>query len=283
MQPDERRRLEPLRLEPTQPPLNMVPEPPRVAAGGGRPPVALLVAVAIVFIGIGVGGGAMLVRSGPTSTTAAGSVVRTTQQAPALAAPSRSPSASSWVELLSASACEAPCCGGAACISTEANSTFRGCPPGANSCDRCPSGVACIPGECEMLFSGSEQWRLRLSAIYKRTPAGTTAKPCESGRDLWYCITSPTNPTPSCVSQLEACEHGSKGSTSIAVSTKELTNTGVEMVVRVGGPNGSIVAAKANAKYTTGIRRNALCSGLRMNFPKGEAIDYVTFFLDAAE
>jgi hypothetical protein len=54
------------------------------------------------------------------------------------------------------------------------------------------------------------------------------------------------------------------------------------MVVRVGGPDGPIIATKRDAKYATGIRRNALCSGLRMNFPKDEAIEYVTFFLDAA-
>jgi hypothetical protein len=133
-----------------------------------------------------------------------------------------------------------------------------------------------------MLFNGSEQWRLRLSVIYERSPTGTAAKPCESGRDLWYCVTSPSNPAPRCVSQLEVCARGSNQAT-VAISTDELVNTGVEMVVRVGGPSGSIIATKPNAKYTTGVRRNALCSGLRMNFPKDGAIDYVTFFLDAAD
>lgn len=278
MQPDERRRLEPLRLEPTPTPLN--PEPRRLA-DRRKPPTALLVAVAIAFVGIGVGGGALLMRSGSTPTaTPAASSAASTQQAPAIAAPS--PSSSPWTELLSASACKAPCCGGSACTSTETNGTFRGCKPGAASCDRCPSGVACIPGECEILFSGSEQWRLRLSAIYKRAPTGTLAKPCESGRDLWFCITSPSTAKATCLSQLESCEREARDQATVSISTSDLVGTGVEMVVRVGGPDGPIIATKRDAKYATGIRRNALCSGLRMNFPKDEAIEYVTFFLDAA-
>lgn len=274
MPPDKRRRLEPLRLEPTPAPLN--PEPRRIAYRR-KPPTALLVAVAIAFVGIGVGGGALLMRSG---STPAASSAASTQQAPAIAAPS--PSSSPWPELLSASACEAPCCGGSACTSTEMNGIFRGCKPGAASCDRCPSGVACIPGNCEMLFSGSEQWRLRLSAIYKRASTGTPAKPCQSGRDLWYCIALPSRAKATCISQLEACEREARDQTTIAISTSDLVDTGVEMVVRVGGPDGPIIATKRDAKYAAGIRRNALCSGLRMNFPKDEAIEYVTFFLDAA-
>src|SRR4051812_14816539 len=53
------------------------------------------------------------------------------------------------------SACATSCCGGYACAVTALNAGHAGCKPGATTCNACPSGLTCVPGDCTSMLAAA--------------------------------------------------------------------------------------------------------------------------------
>ncbi|HET7540051.1 MAG TPA: hypothetical protein VFK05_09265 [Polyangiaceae bacterium] len=83
------------------------------------------------------------------------------------------------------------------------------------------------------------------------------------------------------MSQVEACRNGRRSINAVPITSDDLIRSGVDLEIREGGPAGPILALKAGAKYAEGVRRTALCTGLRANFPDTTPVAYVIYFLDA--
>ena len=81
----------------------------------------------------------------------------------------------------------------------------------------------------------------------------------------------------------EACTAQSAlGTSSIAVVTEDLTVRGLDIQIRNERPDGAVLAERVGARYTTGIARQALCSGLKFDKFRdtGSGITTFAYFLE---
>jgi hypothetical protein len=82
----------------------------------------------------------------------------------------------------------------------------------------------------------------------------------------------------------QACDSGvGRGTAAVTVATTDLTVGGLDLEIRDGAPTGAVLAERHGARYTTGIARQALCSGLK--FDKltdllGSGISVFAYFLE---
>jgi hypothetical protein len=81
---------------------------------------------------------------------------------------------------------------------------------------------------------------------------------------------------------VDSCRHGAKGTMPVPIASADLITDGFDLEVRLGGPTGTVLASKRDARYPGGIKRRTLCGGLKMNFADTEPVAYVTYFLDVA-
>jgi len=74
-----------------------------------------------------------------------------------------------------------------------------------------------------------------------------------------------------------------QGASSVRVATEDLTIRGLDIEIRAGGPSGALLAERAGARYTTGLLRQALCSGLKFDKLRdvsGSGIAVFAYFLE---
>jgi len=182
--------------------------------------------------------------------------------------------------------CGSPCCGGAACPVTTLNAGHAGCAPGAASCNACQSGVTCVPGNCSSMLTSGESWSLHVSYL----AGGDVPDMCASERrNAWACLrrsafgTSPAGEW-GCLPMSEPCtSQTGQGASSVRVATEDLTIRGLDIEIRAGGPSGALLAERAGARYTTGLLRQALCSGLKFDKLRdvsGSGIAVFAYFLE---
>ena len=210
-------------------------------------------------------------RKHPASESAPSPVPTTTpaaQEAPAPASPG---------------ACGVSCCGGYACGVTALNAGRAGCVPGATTCNACPSGLACVPGDCNTMLAAGETWALHVSYI----SGGGVPDMCASARrNAWVCLlrSGLANGNWSCLPMSQACDSGvGRGVAAVSVTTADLTVSGIDLQIRDGSPTGAVMAERQGARYTTGIARQALCSGLKFDKLRdlsGSGISIFAYFLE---
>ena len=74
--------------------------------------------------------------------------------------------------------------------------------------------------------------------------------------------------------------HGTMG---VAVTTGDITVRGVDIEIRDQRSDGTVLAERTGARYTTGILRQALCSGLKfdkLHDTASSGISVFSYFLD---
>jgi len=183
--------------------------------------------------------------------------------------------------------CGVPCCGGSACTVTVDNSGHGGCATDAGSCNACQSGLACLEGTCNALLAPAEVWNLRASYI----GGGGVPDMCASSRrDAWACVRrAALDAAPSenwtCLPMSEPCAStNAHGTTAVAVTTHDITVGGLDIEIRDQRPDGPVLAERRGARYTTGILRQGLCSGLKFDKLRdtaGSGISVFAYFLDS--
>lgn len=195
---------------------------------------------------------------------------------PAQPSRSASPSAGAW----QGATCEDPCCGGAVCKVTSANSERPGCKAGSLYCDRCPSRLTCIPGACTTLLAPGETWEIHASYV----AGGTIHNDCQPPYIAAAACLRPTGTVDwTCLSIAEACAHEGRSEQSLAVTTDDLVTRGLDIEVRDGGAGGQVIARRYGARYAHGVTRRALCSGLKFDelvSSTGSPIDTFAYILE---
>lgn len=180
---------------------------------------------------------------------------------------------SGWLSQVYSASCPAECVAGSAC-SASLEEKYQSC----------LSGMSCIPGNSLSTLSGSEEFLLKLSAIAEFSPH--LGDPCQLRRDTWLCLRPTRGGDWSCLSQMDACSNrsGSVASSQRGVRIKgeDLLSSGVDIVVRENGPEGRALARESGFVFKTGIRRRALCGGLRFNLNHSN-VNWVSFFLYPAQ
>lgn len=82
----------------------------------------------------------------------------------------------------------------------------------------------------------------------------------------------------------EACPTGNSPTTSsVPITTEDLTIRGLDIQIRNERANGTVLAERLGARYTTRLARLALCSGLKFDKLRdlGSGITTFAYFLDA--
>ena len=176
--------------------------------------------------------------------------------------------------------CDEPCCGGTACRVTPDNSDHAACRGGQANCNKCASGLTCIPGTCTALLPRGETWELHVSYV----SGGNTTDVCQSTwSSAFVCLRIAGGVDWACLPLSDSCSHDGHGEASVSVSTEDLTSRGLDIEVRSGSEQGSVVASRSGARYAGGIMTRALCTGLKFDHltsAKGVDIDSVAFFLE---
>lgn len=235
----------------------------------------------VLFVGVGFGVvlAILVTRSGAETSPVAAAAVLTRTTSPSL----KQSSTETWAAWLHSPTCEAPCCGGTACLIAPTNQGKRGCKLGESACSKCSSGITCIPGDCGSALVPGETWGFHLSAVAERGSGSGVLDPCKTKRDLWLCVRSKDRPNGVCLSQLDACKNQARSALGAPITSDDLVSGGFDLDVRLGGPDGTVLASKTAAKYTGGVDRRTLCNGLIVNYPESSPIAYVTFYLDVPE
>lgn len=176
--------------------------------------------------------------------------------------------------------CDEPCCGGTACKVTTGNAEHAACRGGLTNCNKCASGLTCIPGACTAILPRGERWELRVSYV----SGGSITDVCQSDWvSAFVCLRSTGTEDWTCLSLADSCANNGHGQQGATVTTEDLTTRGLDIEVRRGSAEGSIVASRSNARYAGGIMTRALCTGLKFDHLKGSPgidIDSVAFFLE---
>jgi hypothetical protein len=239
------------------------------------PPGLIFAAVAVGGLGIGFGIAATVLmlrgQQSPPPPTPSATATLPQPEPPRREGP--------WTDELHAELCAAPCCGGAACPVSADNAGKKECKEGDERCQSCVSTVSCIPGACGEMLGGDEDFRLHLSGVHERGPSGEPVDACKSGRDLWLCLKRRDEREWQCLSQREACSNKSRSPAGIALRPEELLQSGFELEVREGAPDGEAISKKSGALYKGGLQRRGLCGGFRSDFGPGP-VSHFTFFLD---
>lgn len=127
-----------------------------------------------------------------------------------------------------------------------------------------------------MLATG-ERWELYASYV----SGGGVPDMCQSPHGTsWACLRSTGTTDWSCLPMSEACA-GGRTRQGIAVTSDDLLTTGIDIELRAT-PNGPVLARRFGARYSRGVTRRALCSGLKFDAltDVGESgIDTFAYFL----
>jgi hypothetical protein len=180
-----------------------------------------------------------------------------------------------------ASTCSSPCCGGSVCKVAPENASSRGlCREGSMFCNKCASGLTCIPGVCSSQLAPDTVWNLAISYVGGPGIADVCSSPWTNAA---VCVKPTTASDWNCLKISDSCSHDSHSQGATAVTTSDLTSTGIDIEVRANGIHGTIIASRQNAKYPNGITTAAICSGLRfegLTSSIGVPLKFVVFFLD---
>lgn len=296
MSTEQPRRLGPLRLDsskqgaPVEAPNvgatpNAEPEPSRSLGESTRDLAATpravwtwwpIVAGIVLFVVVGT----VVVILVTTSGDVPGQPVQTATPLPTTNVRPKAAPIEKWTAWLHSPTCDAPCCGGVACMTGPNNQGKRGCKSGESTCSKCTSGITCIPGDCGSVLVPGETWGFHLSAVAERGSTGGVLDPCKTKRDLWLCVRSEDRTNGVCLSQVDACKNQARSALAAPITSEALLSGGFDLDVRLGGPDGTVLASKTAAKYADGVDRRSLCNGLIVSFPESSPTAYVTFYLD---
>lgn len=253
---------------------------------GRSSPAWLAVSAGLSFLGLSIVS-ALALASHVSSTSESVTIGGVDSSAPGVpgkaAKPIRSPrpptDESYWQGQLWHDVCEAPCAAGEGCLVSTQN-TWRMCPAGELQCQKCASGMTCIPGPAEKELAPREKWRMHLSALLVRRGA-TQPNLCGDPHDYWVCLRKGTDASWTCLSQKDACQNSGKSARFLAIETDDLIAGGLDVEVRLHRRDGTIVASGRSIGIREGMRRRGLCSGFKLPVIKNGSHEVsFTFYLE---
>ncbi|HEU4405274.1 MAG TPA: serine/threonine-protein kinase [Polyangiaceae bacterium] len=165
--------------------------------------------------------------------------------------------------------CGPPCCGGVGCETAPQNTTpyasgETGCKTGEATCPACPSGRTCVAHACSERLDGKQRWLLRVGEVVSPPPRFTPAPaPLSKFPFAEVCLRIVGAKSYTCT-RINAMPHGYD--TRLEVTTDDLVNRGIDILVRDGGQNPpQALVGRDAAKLPSGAPdATALCRGVML-------------------
>jgi eukaryotic-like serine/threonine-protein kinase len=188
----------------------------------------------------------------------------------------------------SAAVCQAPCCGGKDCETSQQNTTpyasgETGCKSGEANCPACPSGRTCVARACSERLDGKQRWLLRVGDVIATPPQFLPAEPPLAKIPFAEVCMRVTGAKSYNCTRVNAVPNGYD--TRLEVTTDDLTTRGLDLLVRDGGVTPAVaLVGRNNAKLQSGAPdATALCRGVMLPALHGTGpVQSILVYLDEA-
>lgn len=185
-------------------------------------------------------------------------------------------------------ACGPPCCGGQTCETTPQNTTpyatgETGCKAGDATCPPCPSGRTCVAHACSERLDSKQRWLLRVGEVVTPPPRFTPSVPALSKIPFAEVCLRVAGAKSYACTRVNAMPHGYDSR--LEVTTDDLVNRGIDILVRDGGQNPpAALVGRDAAKLPSGAPdTTALCRGVMLPPLHGNGpVQSVLVYLDDA-